>query len=70
MLTRQREVPVTQLVKTMTKGAGSSAELFRTMVMEAYEVPAYSSDEYKRRAADEYRNKWELDCLKVKTKKR
>jgi len=37
---------------------------FRKMIMDAYEVPYYQMQESKDRAIGEFRDQWQLTCMK------
>lgn len=60
MKNRQQGEP---LPKMMEIAAGEPVS--EKMVAEAYDQPKYNGEEYKTEAADEFRDRWYLDCYKV-----
>lgn len=57
MQVRQVGVPMSDSMAVV-----KDRELYRMMVMEAYEVPSYGTDTFREREVNEFRNKWELIC--------
>lgn len=64
MEARQAGVPVSGVLK---KVAGSAPQ--EKMVMLAWAVPMYQSEEYQQRAVQEFRERWELPCFRAEQKK-
>ncbi len=46
------------------KSNGTVGPGFRKMIMDAYEVPYYQMQESKDRAIGEFRDQWQLTCMK------
>ena len=46
------------------KGNDKVGPGFRKMIMDAYEVPYYQMQESKDRAIGEFRDQWQLTCMK------
>lgn len=63
MKSRQTGVPLSSLMNVIkdTPEANDN-EIFRNMIVMAYDNPRYSSDNMQRRAIEDYRNFWELGC--------
>jgi len=62
MHARQQGAPLPAIMEV-----AADDELSRKMVADAYDLPKYTLDESKAEAADEFRDKWYLDCYKVLT---
>lgn len=60
---RQSEAPMSRAMELA--GTGSESQFARHIVMKAYEIPA-QAEPYRRRQADAFRNKIELECFKAK----
>lgn len=60
MVMRQSEYLMSELMATVPEGA--AADLFRDIIMSAYEQPSYSTPEHQQKAVQEFRNAWELQC--------
>lgn len=59
---RQDEAPMSDVMKIATSGGNADVE--RAMILEAYKDPAYGSDAAKRKAAEAFRNRIELECYR------
>ncbi|EEQ95649.1 hypothetical protein ACI50E_06475 [Brucella sp. ZJ1_1] len=60
---RQNNTPMSDLMK---KPADASiSKISRAIIMDAYEQPAYVSEEGQQRAIGTFRNKVELECYKA-----
>ena len=44
--------------------AAAESPLRKAMVMDAYEVPRYATDEFQKRKAQDFRDKWYMSCYK------
>jgi hypothetical protein len=66
MIARQMGVPMSRVMEVAEAGWGDEdVDLLRQMVVMAYEVPRYATDEYQRRAVADYRNEVELACYQA-----
>ena len=45
------------------KGTNES-KLLKIIVLSAFEVPRYSSPEYRRRAVEDFKNEWYIWCIR------
>ncbi|WP_292758311.1 hypothetical protein [Methylophaga sp. UBA2689] len=65
MAARQNGVTLAQAISTIKNQEDEDVkELLRTITMDAYESPAYQSDEHKNREIVEFQNEWYMICLK------
>lgn len=63
MKSRQTGVPLSSLMNVIKDTPETDGnEIFRNMIVMAYDEPRYSSDNMQRRAIEDYRNLWELGC--------
>ncbi|WP_244430472.1 hypothetical protein [Brucella rhizosphaerae] len=62
MKARQSEAPMSELIARVSKH--SDDQVWRKLVVSAYESPAYASDQAQKGAIDAFRNKIELQCFK------
>jgi hypothetical protein len=65
---RQNGMPMSAVIKlnhTPGKAYSSLAGLLDTITEDAYEVPRFSSEEYKKKAIEDFKNKWFLRAYKV-----
>jgi hypothetical protein len=60
MKARQAGVPMSAVMSH----AGTT-EILQKIVIDAYSVTRYGTDEYQERAVQEFRNKWELACFSL-----
>lgn len=66
MVARQMGVPMSRVMEVAEAAWGDEdVNLLRQMVVLAYEVPRYATDEYQRRAIEDYRNEVELACYQA-----
>ena len=56
---RQEGVPMSHVMQI------SDSELVKAIVVEAYDYPRFNSQEYKEKAADDFRNEVEVECYKT-----
>lgn len=56
-------VPMSETMRTMTEGTDNS--VIRQMVMGAYDIPDYSTEEYRERAKREFQNREFSKCMRV-----
>ena len=56
---RQEGVPMSQVMQI------SDSELVKAIVVEAYDYPRFSSQEYKEKADNDFRNEVEVECYKT-----
>ena len=49
---------------TMMRVAPAGASTLKSIVMAAYDTPQFSGEEYRKKAAEEFANKWALKCYK------
>lgn len=59
---RQRNVALSEVLKIVDGVDPKTRATFREIVMQAYSLPAWSSDEMRQKAVDEFGNQWELSC--------
>jgi len=62
MTARQRDVPLSRMMRAWEKDGRN--ELYKLMIMDAYEYPNYSSSNNSIRTIDEFGNKWMMLCLR------
>jgi len=60
MYLRQEGTDMMELVRVTT------VPIAMKMIEQAYEQPQYSTDEYKQRAVQRFKNEWALACIKAK----
>jgi len=58
MQARQADLPLTKLMSVF------SQKLSRSMVMDAYDLPHYSTEKHKKRSINKFANRMFLMCLK------
>lgn len=65
MTMRQAEVPVFDVIDEMTAigFADDLEKLLKGMILDAYERPAYNSEQLQKRAIKEFTNSMALSCL-------
>lgn len=63
MRARQNGVSMATMMQSIRGRA--SEEFLRALVIEAYEVPRYSSDEYRGRAVEDFANDQYLTCVRT-----
>jgi hypothetical protein len=56
---RQEGVPMSQTMQI------SDSDLVKAIIVEAYDYPRFSTQEYKEKAADDFRNEVEVECYKT-----
>lgn len=61
MKARQRGVSMSSLMNS----AGDNKTI-KAMVIDAFEKPRFNSDPYVKRAIEEFRDRWYLECVKTK----
>lgn len=65
MMVRQSGKPLSALLEAMANGEDARVnKITRSMILQAYEMPQYSTDEYRASTAAEFRNTMELYCFK------
>lgn len=64
MKARQSDMPLNKMMSAIPKMNESIQPIARTMILEAYDGPKYSSSEYQQRAMASFRNDAELACYK------
>lgn len=57
-------VPMQAMVKAVIKDGSVDQDIER-MVTEAYDSPRFTTEEHKRRAVEEFRDRWYLLCYKA-----
>jgi translation initiation factor 2B subunit (eIF-2B alpha/beta/delta family) len=62
MSARQSNVSMSKVMKIMAENFPDNMELMRSIVIQAYEKPAYSTAQYQKREIDEYANHWATVC--------
>ena len=62
MEARQVNVSMSNMMKIAQDNNNS---LMKTMVIEAYEKPRFSTEEYQNNAIQDFRSFWELACYKA-----
>ncbi len=73
METRQRGVPLADVMKIINKGTGKDVspesqladKAVRKAFLEAYQTPKYGTEEMQKEAVNEFRNKFYSECLIV-----
>lgn len=65
MSSRQNGIALDDILKAID-GSGSERirDVSRGMVLDAYEAPRYSTENAKQREITEFKNKWQLSCIK------
>lgn len=63
MQARQSGAPMSNLLDIVNGAPESDRKILRLIVMAAYESPGFQSEEYKERAAMDFRNQIHLMCL-------
>lgn len=67
MNARQKGVSLQDAMEALKSSYPKNVHGFiEKLVISAYEIPRYSSSEYQRRAAGEFRDKAHLQCLKTR----
>ena len=64
MTARQNGAPISQLMEI-----ANGQEVIVQMVLMAYGEPRYSTDEFRSRAVEDFRNLWEVGCYQAMTEK-
>jgi hypothetical protein len=63
MTARQTGVPISELFKASDTGSGLS-NFDRALILAAFDMPRFSSEAYRRQAAENFRNDVEARCYK------
>ena len=72
MSARQAGVPMSKLMKLNHNEKASYAEIsdiLDEITIDAYEVPRFSTEEYKQKAITDFQNKWYLRVVKILRRK-
>jgi hypothetical protein len=66
MVNRQKGISLTtQIEKVAPKEAGPTRDLIASVIIAAYDAPRYHAPENQRRAAEDFRNEAEAQCLRT-----
>jgi hypothetical protein len=67
MTSRQSGVPMVEVVKLVNENIKSDTlnKFVTEMVKDAYKEPRFSTQDYKKKAILDFRNKWYLFCLEL-----
>lgn len=65
MTARQSAVPMQELM-ALLEGDDAIPDFARTLAIDAYEQPAFHSEEARKKSIVEFQNKVYLDCIKLK----
>jgi len=65
MTARQKNLPMSEVMKAMDKFSADVAPLARDMVIAAYEEPSYSTDQVKSKQLADFSNAAQLQCYKA-----
>ena len=66
MATRQKGTSISTIMKIVKNIATNKKqeEILVEMVIDAYDKPQYSGEEYRKKTTNEFANKWALECYK------
>ncbi|MBT2965626.1 hypothetical protein [Vibrio anguillarum] len=64
MLYRQASKPLSEAIDRFSVGEKEEADLYKKIVIDAYDQPLFTVDEYKQIQSAEFSNKWYSACLK------
>lgn len=67
MESRQVGVPMSRVMEIVSKGT-ATALILQRMVIEAYQEPDYSTEEYKSRQRIEFAARWAAICYEARMK--
>ncbi len=59
---RDAGIPLSEAMKYTLETMGEYVDLAKPMVLEAYDLPNFSTDEMKKKQVIDFRNKTEVDC--------
>ena len=66
MKARQEGVPMSKLMKHNSQSENPQLiKISNYLLIEAYEKPRFSGDEYKTKSIEDFRDKAYLDCVKA-----
>lgn len=67
MKSRQNEVPMAKIMGVVSGGDGSKEMklIMKSMVIDAYETPAFSTETNKAKAISQFQNDMYLGCVKA-----
>lgn len=67
MKSRQNEVPMAKIMGVVSSGEAPAEmrKIAKSMVIDAYESPAYSVEENKAKAVSKFQNEMYLACVKA-----
>ncbi len=61
---RQKGVAMSTVINGFVEEGQPEAELYKTIIIEAYDSPRFSTEEYQKSEIIEFSNKWYSACLK------
>ncbi|EGQ8491896.1 TPA: hypothetical protein ACMDNH_001857 [Vibrio cholerae] len=64
MLYRQGGQPLSAAIERFYVGEKEDADLYKKIVIDAYDQPLFTSEEYKNKESIEFSNKWYSACIK------
>ena len=64
---RQAGVPADKLFELADSFDGEVQVLLRGIIIKAFDTPRFKTEEYRREAITEFKNKTLVDCLKVRS---
>lgn len=64
MRSRQTGVSAVEAIELANNATGSIRDMLREMIVKAYSSPRYSTDEYRKSAADDFATDYYIECIK------
>jgi hypothetical protein len=68
MKSRQDEMPMAEMMKVISGGEPDLASLGAVIVKDAYSTSAFRTEEDRKRAVSEFKEKWFSLCVKTRNK--
>ena len=65
MVARQAGVKLSVLLQELEAEPTDSTAVIREVIIGAYEKPRFTTEAYVKRAIEEYRNTWHVNCLRA-----
>lgn len=64
MRSRQTGISAVEAIELANNATGSMKTMLREMVVKAYSSPRYSTDEYRKSAADDFATEYYINCIR------
>lgn len=62
MKARQANAPLSMVMNAILEASDKNSDIYRALVLDAYQEIAFADERNKMRAAYEFQSKWEMAC--------